>query len=193
MNDTNYTGIAAAMLLDPVKAWETAGTGITDIKSLRNKILLPAAIIISVSAFGGSLIFINSKLSAAYSVLTAIRCFIAIWVTVYATAWIFKETAFPMDLGRDYSISFSVILFSSIPFFICQFISRFFESFMFLNILGLYGLYIFWAGTGRLMKAPKYKKLPLAIYTTIAMAVIYFASDFILEKLADKIYYSLFS
>jgi len=180
------------IILDPVKAWEAIDSENRPVKVVKNSFLFPVILLVSISAFAGSLLYINSQLSAVYSLFVAIKCFCLFYFTVYASAFILKEITYPLDLGRDFNISFRIVVYSVTPFLLCQVLSRFFESLIFVNLIGLYGLYIFWTGAEKLLNPPQYKKMPLLIAGTISLLVIFIASDFILTKLVDKIYYAFF-
>jgi hypothetical protein len=179
--------------MDPVKGWETIDSENRSIKVLRDSYLFPLIILVSVSAFVGSLIFTNTELSPVYSIFTGIKYFILLSFTIYATSFILGEITFPLDLGKDFSASFRVIVFSVTPFLLCQILSCIFESLLFVNVMGLYGLYIFWTGTEKLFNPPQYKKMPLLIASMITLSGIYIATSVVLNKLTDKIFYAFFS
>jgi hypothetical protein len=181
------------IILSPSKAWETIDTENKPVKILRDYLFFPLIILVSISAFIGSLIFINAELSPVYSIFESIKCFAVFFVTVYLTAFILGEITYPLDLGKNFTISFRLILFSAIPFLLCQFISRAFESLLFMNIIGLYGLYIFWAGAEKMLNPPQYKKMPLLVATTIVMAGIFVVTNLVLTMFFDRIYFAYFS
>jgi len=181
------------ILLNPVKAWETIYSENKSVKLLRNSFFFPLIILVSISATAGSLIYANAELSPVYSVFIGIKCFGLLYFTVYATAFIFGEITFPLDLGKDFNISLKIIVYSITPFLICQIMSRLFESLLFVNIIGLYGLYIFWVGTEKMLNPPIYKKMPMLIATTITLIGIYVITNLVLDKLIDIIYFSFFA
>lgn len=181
------------LILNPVKAWETIDSENRSVKFIRNNFLLPLIILVSVSQIAGSLIFTHTELSPVYSVFMGIRSFILLYLSTYANAFILGEITYPLDLGKDFPHSFRIIVFTIAPFLICQALSSLFESLLFVNVLGFYGLYLFWTGVEKLLNPPSYKKMPLLIATIVSMAVIYVITNAVLEKLIDKIYYALFS
>lgn len=180
------------IIIFPVKAWATIDSENKPVKFIINSFLLPLTILVSISAIAGSLLFTNAELSPVYSILTGIKWFLIIFITVYLTAIILGEITFPLDLGKDFSISFRLIVFSLAPFILCQILSRLFESLQFVNIIGLYGMYIFWTGAEKLLNPPQYKKMPLLIATTITLAAVYAGSNILLNVLIDKVYYAFF-
>jgi hypothetical protein len=181
------------IFLNPVKVWETIDSKNIPIKLLSSSFLIPLIIIVSVSAIFGSLIFTNPELSIAYSILTGIKCFVVLLFTVYATTYILGEITYPLDLGKHFSVSFSLVAYSISPFLLCQLLSRLLESLLFINILGFYGLYIFWIGTEKLLAPPPHKKRPLLIATAIAMIGIYAGTNMALSMFIDRLYFSYFA
>jgi hypothetical protein len=117
---------------------------------------------------------------------------VVIFISVYLTSYILGEITFPLDLGRDFNTSFSLVIYSVSPFLFCQVLSRLFESLLFVNIISLYGLYIFWIGAEKLLNLPQYKKMPLLIATTITFAGIYIGTDLILNMVTDRLFFAFF-
>lgn len=181
------------ILLDPVKAWEIIDSENKSVKVVRDSYLLPLIILVSASAITGSLIFTNTELSPVYSIFVGIKHFILLFFTIYATAFMLGEITFPLDLGKDFSVSFRIIVYSITPFLLCQILSCIFESLLFVNVIGLYGLFIFWTGSEKLLSPPQYKKMPLIIASLLTLAGIYIASSVVLNMLIDKIFYAFFA
>jgi hypothetical protein len=181
------------IILDPAKAWESIDSENRSVRTIRNSILIPLITLVAISSFFGSFIFVNSELPPVYSVFVSIKCFVLLFITIYITAFILTEITYTLDLGKDFNISFRLVVYSMIPFLLCQLLSRLFESLLFVNIIGLYGLYIFWNGVEKLLSPPQHKKMPILIAITISMAVIYLGSDYLLHMLMNKAYYAFFS
>lgn len=181
------------IILNPTKAWETIDSENRPVKLVRDSLFFPLAILVSISAITGSMIFINPKLSPVYSLFVGIKCFGLLYFTIYTTALIFREITYPLDLGRDFNTSFRILVYSITPFLLCQILSQIFESLLFVNVIGLYGLYIFWTGTGKILNPPQYKKMPLLIATTITLAAIYIVTNVVLTMLIDRVYYHFFA
>jgi len=181
------------ILVNPIKAWDTIHSENDPVKKIRNSFLFPLIILVSASSIAGSLIFINTELSPVYSVFMGIKWFVLLYITTYLTAFILGEITFPLDLGKDFAISFRLIVFSISPFLLCQVLSRLFESLMFVNVIGLYGLYIFWTGSEKLLSPPHYKKMPLLIATIVTLAGIFILLNVLLNMLTDRIYFAFFA
>jgi hypothetical protein len=181
------------IITNPVKGWEIIASENKPEKTLRLNYLFPLLILVTLSAFLGSLIFANAELSAVYSVFFGLKSLIVLYITVYSTSFLLGEITFPLDLGKDFNISYRLIVYSITPFLICQIFSRLFESLLFINVVGLFGLYIFWTGTEKMLTPPQYKKMPMLIATTVCLIGIYVATDIILNMLLDRIYFAYFA
>jgi hypothetical protein len=181
------------ILLSPIKAWEIIDSENKSVRVTRNNFLIPLNILVAISAITGSLLFTNTELTPVYSFFIGVKWFLVFIISIYLTALVLGEITFPLDLGKDFSVSFRLIVYALAPFMLCQVLSRLFESLLFVNIIGLYGLYIFWTGAEKLINPPQYKKMPLLIATAITMFAIYAGTSIFLNMLVDKVYYSFFA
>jgi len=180
-------------IINPGKAWEVVHREARPMKFIRGSYFLPLIILVSVSAFLGSMFFINTTLKPMYSVLTAITTFLFLYLGVYASAFTLREIMGAMDLGHDFLVAFKLVAYSMAPIFLSLTVSRLFESLLFINVLGLYGLYIFWIGMEVMVNPPDHKKLPMIIATVVSMLIIFFLLQVILSKLTAAVYFSIFA
>ena len=74
-----------------------------------------------------------------------------------------------------------------------MFLSSLFESLLFVNILGIYGLYILYTGAEILLSPPQHKKMPLVIASFITIAGIYSLTVVILNMLIERVFYAFFA
>lgn len=181
------------ILFNPSKYWETIHSEKTPVKLIRNSYLLPLVILVSIALTTGSLIFFNTELSIIYSILLGIKSFLLLMATTYITAFMLGEITYPLDLGKDFSLSFRLIVYSFTPFLLCQVISSVFESLLFINIIGLYGLYIFWTGAEVMLKPPHHKRIPMLIATAVVLIAVYVITNLFLTIVTDRIYYAYFA
>jgi hypothetical protein len=193
MNNKFFPFKVIDIIINPAKAWETIDSENKPVGAVRNNFLFPLILLVSLAAVAGSFIYTNSELSPVYSLFAGIKCFLVFYASVYASAYILKEITHPLDLGDNFAVSFTLIAYSIVPLLICQIFSRLFESLLFVNVLSLYGLFIFWTGTERMLTPPAYKKMPLLIATFIMFTGIFIATDFVFTKLTDKIFFTFFS
>jgi hypothetical protein len=177
------------ILFRPAKAWEAIHAEDFSVARTRNYFLLPFAVLTALTAFLGSFIFTKSGLTANYSVLLGLKFFLMPIIVTYASSFIVKEITYPLDLGRSYKLAFRLVNYALIPFFICLSLSLLLESLIFVNILGLFGLYIFWAGAEKMLNPLDYKKMPLLVSSAIVIISFYIAFSWFLTQVIERIYY----
>jgi hypothetical protein len=181
------------IIIDPTRAWTAIHDENRPIKDVRNSFFFPLVVLVAISSFFGSLIFTNSTLPPLYSLFVALKFLILHLVVVFTSAVIFSEITKALDLGKNYTVSFKIIAYSVAPFLICQLISHLFESLIFVNILSLYGLYIFWIGTEKMLNPPEHKKTPIIVATFVVVAALYITGTILLSSVADRIYFGQFA
>jgi len=180
-------------IISPVKAWEVVHRENRPIKYVRGSYFMPLIILVSISSLLGSLFFINNTLKPMYSVLTGVNTFLFLYIGVYASAFIVNEITRALDLGHEFLTAFKLVAYSLAPIFLSLTVSRLFESLLFINILGLYGLYIFWTGMEKMINPPEHKKLPMLIATVISMIIIFGLLQILLSRLTETVYFALFA
>jgi hypothetical protein len=188
-----FLQVIKGLIFRPVEFWQSVKDENPSGSLVGNSLLLPFSMLISLSAFAGSIIFSNTHLAAIYSFLYGIQCFAVIFISVYLTALIIGLLSGPLSLEADFKTTIRLIAFSLVPFFLCQLLSRLFESFQFVNILGLYGLYIFWIGAETLLNPTETGKRSLLIATFLTFILTYFLSDLLLGSIIDKLYFAHFA
>ena len=178
------------IIISPAKAWDFIIKENRPDKDMRNSFLYPLIFMVTLAAFLGSIIFTNKTLSPVYSVFIGVKYLILFLFVTFSSALVLGEITKPLDLGRNFTISFRLVVFSLTPLFLCQIASLLFESLIFVNVLSLYGLYIFWTGAEKMLNPPDYKKMPMLIAIFIFVTGIFFAGDWLLTAIFDRIFFS---
>ena len=181
------------LIVDPEKAWYTIYTEDKPAGYIRNNFFLPLVVLAAISAFLGSLLFTNTGVSEVYSVLAGIKYIILYSSVIYATTYVFVKISSYLNIKNDLQSSFNIVVFSAAPFMLCQIISRLFESFIFINILALYGLYLLWLGNERLLNPPEKLKTPLLLAGAAVFTGFFIIFDWLLTTLVDRIYFAFFA
>ncbi len=178
------------ILFHPEKAWRKIASENITAKELRNQFIFPLTLVTAIAAFIGSCFFINTNLPVTYSILAFIKCILLFLFVVYASAITHREITYALDLGRSYEVSYKIVAYSIIPLFICYLASHLFESLVFVNILAVYGLYLFRAGSDELLNPPEYKKMPMLIAMTVVVTFYFVAAAVVLNQLTDRLLYA---
>jgi len=181
------------LILDPVKEWDVIHSENRAASFFSRNLFLPLLFLASVSSFLGAFLFTNTELGNAWSVLKGVRFFAVVIIATYGTAFILNEITAFVGIRRDFSISFRIIVCSIVPFILCQIVSQLLESFIFVNILSAFGLYIMWNGITLMLDPAEGKKLTLMIGATVAFISLFLIASSIMTSLTDKIYFSFFA
>jgi len=179
------------IIFTPEKAWDIILKENRSDKDLRNNFLFPFIVLVTFAAFLGSIIFTNSKLSVVYSIFAGLKYIVLLLLVIYSSTLVLGEITKPLDLGKNFSISFRLIVYSSTPLFLCQIVSHLFESLIFVNILSLYGTYIFWIGAEKLLSPPDYKKMPMLIAIFVFVTGIFITCNWLISVITEKISFSV--
>jgi len=181
------------LILDPVKEWDVIHSENRAASFFSRSLLLPLLILASVSSFLGAFLFTNTELGNAWSVLKGVRFFAVVIIATYGTAFILSEITAFIGIKTDFSISFRIIVCSIVPFILCQIVSQLLESFIFVNILSAFGLYIMWNGITKMLDPTEGKRLTLMIGATVAFIALFLIASSVMTSLTDKIYFSFFA
>jgi len=180
-------------IINPAKAWEVVQRENRPMKYVKGSFFVPLTILVTVSTFVGSMFFINTTLRPMYSLLTAASTFLFLYLGVNASSFIVREIMRALDLGHDRLIAFKLVAYSMAPLFLSLTISRLFESLLFINVLGFYGLYFFWIGMEMMVNPPDHKKFPMIIATVVSMLIIFLVLQVLLSKLTETLYFAIFA
>lgn len=180
-------------IISPVRAWEVVHRENRPMKDVRGSFALPLIALVSVSAFLGSVLFINTTLSPMYSVLKAIETFLLLYLGLYGSSFVVREITRALDLGHDFLTGFKLIAYSMAPVFLSLTVSKLFESLLFINLLGLYGFYIYWTGMEEMLNPADHKKMPMIIATAFAVILIFGLLQVVLSKLTEMLYFAVFA
>ncbi len=183
----------ALTLWSPRKAWTAFSESGHPAVKTRNNILLPMLALVAICAFLGSILFSNVNLHTSYSVITGIKYFLLDIIVIWISALLLREITRALDLKAEFSLSFTLIVYSLIPFFVCQMASLLFESLAFVDILALYGMWIFWSGAEIMLNPPSHKKMPMLIAIFIIIAELYIGGSIAISSVLERIYFGFFA
>ena len=192
MNFTFLYRNVQSLIADPSKAWDKILADNKSTGRINRVYILPFVFLIALSAFLGNVLFSRSEVPVLYFVLDSLIYFLLFYFSIYVTAWLSGRIMVTLKLPVSFTESFRLIAFSVIPFLICQIVSRLFESFIFINILAFYGLYIFWTGAGKL-NIPRDKRFIVLIASTALFISSFITASWLLTKIADRIYFTFLS
>ncbi len=181
------------IIINPDKAWAIIHSENRPIGDVRSSYFFPLITLVGLSSMLGSFFFTHNDLNLVYPVLQGLTYVVLLYLAINISTLVLSEICHALDLERSFTVSFKLINYSLAPFLVTQIVSRLFESLIFVNILSLYGLYIFWVGMDKMLNPPEHKKLPLIIATSFSLIIVYVILDKLLHGLMDTLYFSIFA
>ena len=180
-----------ALIIQPLKAWEMIKLENRSVKEVQISFLLPVLVLISLSAFAGSLIYNPAGLSVLFPILRALKQFICFYLTVLLTSWVLNELSAAFIHFKDYSFNFKLVVYSLTPLYITVIITRFLPDLSIINILALYGAYILYAGLKNIENSSRKSVIRYFIVALLSVIVFYLAISWITGSLLEGIYFAL--
>lgn len=179
------------IIVDPTAMWESVREEKREVNELRLSFLLPLSLMVSLAGLTGMLIFTYHGLSVIFPLTVALKYLISCFVAVEITALIVTEIA-PLFTGRrSFNESYKLILYSITPFMAAMIITRLFPALIFLNLAGLYGIFIAWKGTDILSGVPASLRTKFTFVIFFATVTVYFSLVWLLSAVLDGIFYSV--
>jgi len=181
---------ARYIIFQPVRAWETIRKENRSVRTVQGSFLIPVLIMISLSAFVGSLIYNPSGLSILFPVIRALKQFLCFYLTVLLSSLTLNEISLAFVQSKDYSFNFKLVTYSFTPLFITVIITRFLPDLALLNLLSLYGAYIVYTGLNTIENISRRAFLRYFIVALLIVIVFYLALSWLIRSLLEGIYFA---
>ncbi|MBN1388023.1 MAG: YIP1 family protein [Bacteroidales bacterium] len=181
---------ARYIIIHPMRAWDTILNENRSVRTVQSSFLFPVLILISLSAFAGSLIYNPAGLSILFPVLRALKQFICFYLTVLLSSWVINELSQAFTKNKNYSFNFKLVTYSLTPLYITVLITRFLPDLALINILSLYGAYILYAGLKTTENTTGQNLLRYFIVALFTIIIFYLAISWISSSLLEGIYFA---
>lgn len=182
---------ARYIIIHPVKAWETIRKENRSVRKVQSSFLIPVLVVISLSAFAGSLIYNPTGLSILFPVIRALKQFICFYLTVLLASWVLNELSVAFRTNKDYSLNFKLVTYSLTPLFITVLITRFLPDLALINILSLYGAYILYTGLKTIENITGQSLLRYFIVALLTIIIFYLTISWMSRSLLEGMYFAL--
>ena len=182
---------ARYIIIHPVKAWETIRKENRSVRKVQSSFLIPVLVVISLSAFAGSLIYNPTGLSILFPVIRALKQFICFYLTVLLASWVLNELSVAFRTNKDYSLNFKLVTYSLTPLFITVLITRFLPDLALINILSLYGAYILYTGLKTIENITGQCLLRYFIVALLTIIIFYLTISWMSRSLLEGMYFAL--
>ncbi|MEA1887713.1 MAG: YIP1 family protein [Bacteroidota bacterium] len=181
---------ARYIIIHPVNAWETIRDESRSVRTVQSSFLIPLLLLISLSAFAGSLIYNPTGLSILFPIILALKQFISFYLTVLLSSWVLNEFSLVFIQSKDYSFNFKLVTYSLTPLFVTVFITRLLPDLALINILSLYGAYILYCGLKTIQNITGQSLLRYFIVALLTIIVFYFAISWMSSSLLEGMYFA---
>jgi hypothetical protein len=144
----------------------------------KNQILKGYAIPFILIAGGASLIgnFVFDQyfsFSLDYTVCFTLLQVVNLFFTVFISSYLINELLPVFGSRKDIDISFSLVAYSFTAVFISYTIASLIPYLAFIQILGLYTFYLYWAGVSIQLNLPEHKKAGFIVVSLVIMLSLY--------------------
>jgi len=181
------------IILNTVKEWDLIYKENRPTSLFSKSLFFPLVTLASVSTFLGAFLFTNTELTNIYSLIAGIRYFIVMTIVVYGTALALREIMKSFGYRNDAGTAFKIVSASVVPLLLCQILSQLFESFIFVNILAFFGLYILYTGIERMISPSESDRIKIMLAVPLVFFLLFILTGKIIAQITDKFYFSIFA
>lgn len=175
---------------NPASMWISVRDENRAVNELRFSFLIPVVLLVAISGFIGAMIYSYNGLSIIYPLIIFLRYLLVFMITVELASWMANEISLVFSPEKSFAKNYKLVLYSFTPFMITMAISRLFPALIFLNIGGLYGVFIAWKGLEILTDTPQQLRIRYLTIITLVTIITYIAISFLVKFLLDGVYYS---
>lgn len=173
------------IILQPSRTWEKIKTDTLSEKELFTGILVPFSVLVAICSFLGSFFVYNPEdtFSLSFVLLDSLISFIVVFLESYFASLIINELAGTFQPEGSRIQIYKLVIFSQVPFYLLLAVTKLFPQLLLLLILGFYSFYLFWTGSGILLKVEENKRRQFVILSSLIMIISYFVLYFIFRHI----------
>ena len=168
----NLTERVKNILLQPVQEWRVIDQEPGSVSELYKSYIVPLAAIGPVASIIGLPVIVGDRVPLAAVVAHAFVSFILSLASTYVCALIINALAPTFQGTKNDFQALKVAAYSATPAWLAG-IFNLIPALSFLQVLGLYSLYVLYTGLPPLMQAPQEKALPYTVVVILASIVIF--------------------
>ena len=170
------------VIFEPVKFWEQQKAGKNENQQSFSGYFLPLLVLVLLVVFFSELIR-GSRFYLDFPLMKAGRE-ILLFLLLYVIS-VFLTNELIKAFGGQKNIIFArkLVVYSLTPFLLVSLITGMFPFLYVINVLGLYGFYIFWIGVKTLLEFPERKQTSYILVTTMANFFVFSFLSIFLSKL----------
>jgi len=178
--------IIGKLLMRPNENWEYIDLWELSISQLLTRILLPFAVLSSVSQVLGKR-YTGVIHDLDVSIISGVAEFISLFIAVFVTSWSVYHMSANYGQKKDYPIVFKLVIFSGIPVYIGLFFSHLHFTLEIFKLLGFYSAFLFWFGCIQLLGTKEEKRVGFGVIYGLILLCSFYVSKFVISALLIKL------
>ncbi len=176
----------------PSKFWSQVKEEDISSSEVRRSFLTPILVLIAVASFTGTYLYSYNSLSIIYPLLKGLEYFLIFFITIEIVVLLLSEISGYLLKSKLNDEIYKIVVYSLGPFMLIMIITRLFSSLLFLNGLGIYGLYVLWSGIDILIGGDYNFRIRLTALTSTSIIVFYLGIRWIISTLIEGLYLTIF-
>ncbi len=170
------------VIFEPVSFWEKQKEGKNQNQQTFSGYFLPLLVLVFLAVFFSELIR-GSRFYLDFPLMKASREVMLFLLQYVISVFLTNELMKAFGGERSFFIARKLIIYSLTPFLLVSSITGMFPFLYVLDVLGLYGFYIFWIGVKTLLEFPERKQTSYILVTTMANFFVFSFLSIFLSKL----------
>jgi hypothetical protein len=163
---------------NPTAEWEVIKSEPDSVESHMKKIVIPVVIAITLATFAGYLFASRIyNYSFIYSTIRAVAAFCESFFTLYVSFLLIFELCPKLGVVSGQNSLFKLMTYSFTTFWIASFLAGLLANYKtldeFLRFIGLFGVYLFWIGSGTLLSFSEGKKDKFILISVAIVLAVY--------------------
>jgi len=181
---------AINLIVKPAEEWKAIEQENSSKNSALFGFAFPFIILISASAFAGSLIFLNFYFNISYVFINTVTSFIVPFVSIILSAIIINSMAPGFGSVKNIDNAYKLVIYSYIAVFLANIVTALLPALFFVEFTGLYSFFILYNGITPMMKTPEDKKVGYFILSGLIMLGVYTTLLYTLQLINSAIFWS---
>lgn len=170
------------VIFEPVKFWEQQKEGKNEDRQTFTGYFLPLLVLVFLVVFTSELIR-GSRFYLTFPLMKATREVLLFLLQYIISVFLTNELIKAFGGKKNIFIARKLVVYSLTPFLMVSIITGMFPFLYVMDVLGLYGIYIFWMGARTLLEFPERKQTSYILVTTMANFFVFSFLSIFLSKL----------
>ncbi len=179
---THVYFLSKEIIVDPIEFWRKHKDMDEDPGELLKTLIYPLLGLVAVAVFLGGF-FRGDYFSTGISLLWVTREIMLLSILYFGGIFITRELVKKFGYTVGIPVLQKLVSFSLVPHMVVSVVTGLLPFFFFLDVFGLYSLYVFWLGARKLLPFPKEKRDKYIVRIMAATWVVFAVTSLLLAKI----------